>query len=160
YKDEDKSYTEFKIHENLADYNESKLKHPLPKGLIYRVFIVLRYLAKLLLFDKIGKFGTSPGRVLLTMIVTFMLFASAYYPLQEIPHFHNSMSGNSLQTGIQQHGCTLEDAAYFSAYNMLIIGYEDYHPSGITGILSVFESFIGLFLMSYFTVAFVRKVLR
>ncbi|MCK5311801.1 MAG: hypothetical protein KAJ62_06810 [Desulfobacteraceae bacterium] len=43
----------------------------------------------------------------------------------------------------------------------MTIGYGDIQPANFSGIiLSGFEGFMGLFLMSYFTVTFVRKVLR
>ena len=51
-------------------------------------------------------------------------------------------------------------AFYHSAITFLTIGYGDYYPSGIIRWLSSVEGFSGLFLMSYFTVAFVRKILR
>jgi hypothetical protein len=49
---------------------------------------------------------------------------------------------------------------YHSAITFFTIGYGDYYPSGFFRWLSSFEGFVGLFLMSYFTVAFVRKILR
>ncbi|OQY00769.1 MAG: hypothetical protein B6I20_08280 [Bacteroidetes bacterium 4572_117] len=54
----------------------------------------------------------------------------------------------------------VEKGFYHSAITFLTIGYGDYYPSGIIRWLSGVEGFIGLFLMSYFTVAFVRKILR
>jgi len=40
------------------------------------------------------------------------------------------------------------------------VGYGDCSPVGLFKFLSPIEGFIGVFLMSYFTVAFVRKILR
>ncbi len=54
----------------------------------------------------------------------------------------------------------LGKAIYYSAITFLTIGYGDYYPLGASQWLAGIEGFIGLFLMSYFTVAFVRKVLR
>jgi hypothetical protein len=51
-------------------------------------------------------------------------------------------------------------AFYHSAITFLTIGYGDYYPDGIARWISATEGFVGLFQMSYFTVAFVRKVLR
>ena len=51
-------------------------------------------------------------------------------------------------------------AFYHSAITFFTIGYGDYYPSGFFRWLSSIEGFVGLFLMSYFTVAFVRKILR
>jgi hypothetical protein len=51
-------------------------------------------------------------------------------------------------------------AFYHSAITFLTIGYGDHYPYGSIRWVSSMEGFFGLFLMSYFTVAFVRKVLR
>ncbi|MBK7710318.1 MAG: hypothetical protein IPJ37_04745 [Bacteroidales bacterium] len=40
------------------------------------------------------------------------------------------------------------------------IGYGDVYPVGLSRLVSGLEGFMGVFMMSYFTVAFVRKVLR
>jgi hypothetical protein len=49
---------------------------------------------------------------------------------------------------------------YHSAVTFLTIGYGDHYPYGMVRWVSAIEGFVGLFLMSYFTVAFVRKILR
>jgi hypothetical protein len=49
---------------------------------------------------------------------------------------------------------------YFSAITFFTVGYGDCSPVGLFKLLSPIEGFIGVFLMSYFTVAFVRKILR
>jgi hypothetical protein len=49
---------------------------------------------------------------------------------------------------------------YYSAITFFTIGYGDYFGGGIIKLLAVLEGFSGVFLMSYFTVAFVRKILR
>ncbi|MBM2816823.1 MAG: Ion channel [Ignavibacteria bacterium] len=151
YDYEDDSYVEYKRIEIKSDYISAvKRNDILWLNKLSRIII---YFFKWLVFDQVGRFGTSPVRVLKTMLVTFLFFIFLYYPLQEVPDFDDR--------GINVKGITtIEDAAYFSAYSILIIGYDDYHPKGITGFLSVVESFTGLFLMSYFTIAFVRKVLR
>jgi len=51
-------------------------------------------------------------------------------------------------------------AFYHSVVTFLTIGYGDYYPSGAVRWISGVEGFLGLFLMSYFTVVFVRKILR
>ncbi|MFH1050210.1 MAG: ion channel [bacterium] len=151
YDYEDDSYVEYKRLESKADYYESVRRKDTKW---FKKFAEgISYFLKWLILDQIGRFGTSPLRVLKSIFAAFIFFTVLYYPLQDIPNFdHKGI--------VSEGGTTLEDAAYFSAYNMLIIGYEDYHPRGITGILSVAESFSGLFLISYFTIAFVRKVLR
>jgi hypothetical protein len=51
-------------------------------------------------------------------------------------------------------------AFYHSAITFFTIGYGDYSPWGAARIVACLEGFIGVFLMAYFTVAFVRKILR
>ena len=59
-------------------------------------------------------------------------------------------------TPLQAFGSSL----YYSGITFLSVGYGDYFAWGILKPVSVLEGFTGVFLMSYFTVAFVRKILR
>jgi hypothetical protein len=52
------------------------------------------------------------------------------------------------------------NSLYYSGITFLTIGYGDYFAWGILKPVAVLEGFSGVFLMSYFTVAFVRKILR
>lgn len=151
YDDEDYAYVEFKRYENKADLYEI-LKGD--NNIFIKIITFIKFLFKWLVFDQIGHFGTSPIRVLTSMVFSFIMFSLIYLPLQQVPNFNNP------EHPISVGATSIMDAAYFSAYNILLIGYDAYHPSGITGALSVVESFLGAFLMSYFTIAFVRKVLR
>jgi hypothetical protein len=49
---------------------------------------------------------------------------------------------------------------YHSAVTFFTIGYGDVFPMRLSRVFSAFEGFMGVFMMSYFTVAFVRKILR
>jgi hypothetical protein len=49
---------------------------------------------------------------------------------------------------------------YHCAITFLTIGYGDYYPSGAIRWFSSFVGFAGLVMVAYFTVAFVRKILR
>lgn len=49
---------------------------------------------------------------------------------------------------------------YHSAITFFTIGYGDFVPVGAIRLFCGFEGFIRVFLMAYFTVAFVRKILR
>jgi len=49
---------------------------------------------------------------------------------------------------------------YHSAITMLTIGYGDHFPVGIARGLSAVQGFIGMLLLSYFTVSLVHKILR
>ena len=42
----------------------------------------------------------------------------------------------------------------------LTIGYGECTPEGFFKIIAPLEGWVGVFMMSYFTVAFVRKILR
>ena len=61
---------------------------------------------------------------------------------------------------VDDHLSIVAKAFYHSAITFLTIGYGDHFPFGAIRWMSGIEGFVGLFLMSYFTVAFVRKILR
>ena len=105
-----------------------------------------------------GRYATDPLRVLVTMLVTYLLFTLLYVLIAEFGDIHivsslYSPDDPKVLTNIQK-------AFYHSAITFLTIGYGDYYPEGISRWISSVEGFVGLFMMSYFTVAFVRKVLR
>jgi len=55
----------------------------------------------------------------------------------------------------------LANGFYHSIQSTFTLGYGDVNPNNmITLLISGGESFIGVFMMSYFTAAFVRKLLR
>ena len=99
--------------------------------------------------------GDSPVRVLISMVVTYLFFLLIYFLMP-------FLVGNEIMPSLD-HGddlSQLEIAFYHSIVTFLTIGYGDYYPTGILRWISGFEGFTGLFLISYFTVAFVRKALR
>ena len=149
YEDEDKAYIQFKRYELKADY-----KKAIRKG--GRHFFKLpKYLFGWIIFDKMGLYATSPLRVLFSMIVVYILFSFTYLllPIFEIGDIVNSVGATD---GLSY----FQTCFYHSAITFLTIGYGDYYPTGISRSISVVEGWTGLFLMSYFTVAFVRKILR
>ena len=153
YSYEDEAYVEFKRTEANAHLAEDKLKQPNLKIIAY-----IKYAFKWLIFDKMGKFATDPLRVLFTMLVTYLLFTFLYVLLAKIGDVHivSSLFEPNDPRALQPIG----KAFYHSAITFLTIGYGDYYPDGISRWISSIEGFVGLFLMSYFTVAFVRKILR
>ena len=100
----------------------------------------IKFELKKIFYEKMGGYGTKPFSIFISMIITVLAFWIIYllFFQGKSPFFH-------------------------SVITFLTIGYgSDYINinSFCAKLLSGFEGFAGLFLMSYFTVAFVRKVLR
>ncbi len=174
YEDEDEAYLEFKRYEmksKLYDGIEKPKKNIRKKRIknnfldnsivligsfihfvgfyLRRLISRLRYVSKWLVLDKMGGFGTKPMNVFISMIIVISAFSITYYFLPSTLMYEQSN---------YEKGWT---AIYHSIVTFLTIGNGNVSPEGALGILiSGFEGFIGLFLMSYFTVAFVRKILR
>lgn len=134
----------------------------------------LSYFLKLIIFDWTGGFGTKPRNVFKAMIAVIAFFSLFYLfvPFVEFnidsPNNVHIMSCNNSATSTynistQEVGNITKffDSFYYSGITFLTIGYGDISPANhFTQVASVFEGFIGIFLMSYFTVSFVRKLLR
>jgi hypothetical protein len=110
---------------------------------------------KWLVFDKIGLYATSPGRVLFSVVIFWLFFGSTYF-LVDL----SGLGKTASSVGNLDRLSTLSQSFYHSAVTFFTIGYGDVYPQGISRIVSGLEGFMGVFMMSYFTVAFVRKVLR
>jgi len=150
YEDEDRAYIMFKRYEAKSWLTEQE-----ERGGIIRMVSYVPHGFQWLVFDKIGLYATSPGRVLLSVLIFWFVFGFLYYLLELTGlGFTISSVGNpdSLSTFIQSF--------YHSGITFFTIGYGDVYPQGMSRFISVVEGFIGVFMMSYFTVAFVRKVLR
>ena len=150
YSDEDLAYLQFKRHEarHILQQNLSRSKLSYLWAYPWHMF-------RLLIFDRAGHYATNPVRVIISMIVTLTLFSLLYSVLiytgageilESIPHAHGM---NPLGIGF-----------YHSTITFFTIGYGDYYPAGIIRWISGIEGFTGVFFMAYFTVAFVRKILR
>lgn len=148
YEDEDKAYVEFKRHEARANLIESLKKSKLNALWSYPV-----HWFKEALFDKAGLYATSPLRVLATMLTVFVLFSLTYVLLI-------LTSDADIVASVNDSLSVVGRSFYHSAITFLTIGYGDHFPYKSIRWVSSLEGFAGLFLMSYFTVAFVRKVLR
>lgn len=150
YEDEDEAYIMFKRFEADSLLTEQKEKGGIKKFTSY-----IPYGFQWLLFDKIGLYATSPGRVLLSVVFFWMFFGFSYYAIELIGWGKTVSSvGNpdNLSVFIQSF--------YHAAITFFTIGYGDTYPMGISRIIASLEGFMGVFMMSYFTVAFVRKILR
>ena len=148
YNSEDRAYVEFKRCESRASLLENLKAHPW-RG-IYQYPL---YAFKWLLFDKAGLYATSPARVMITMLSSFVLFSLIYLLLLW-------QTPADIIASVDDQLSMLARSFYHSAITFLTIGYGDHYPYGAIRWVSAIEGFLGLFLMSYFTVAFVRKILR
>jgi hypothetical protein len=150
YADEDSAYVEFKRNELDADLEDAIKENP-----ISRIWKYPSYAFQWLVFDKVGLYATNPLRVLTSMVFGYIFFSLLYIIL---PYFVDAKIVSSL--GDPDKIGPIAVSFYHSAITFFTIGYGDYYPSGFFRFLSGLEGFVGLFLMSYFTVAFVRKILR
>lgn len=150
YDDEDEAYVMFKRYEA-----KSRLTKELEKGGIRKFLSYLPYGFQWLLFDKIGLYATSPGRVLFSVVFFWLFFGISYYFLELI-----GLGKTISSVGNPDNLTVLVQSFYHAAITFFTIGYGDTYPIGMSRILAGFEGFMGVFMMSYFTVAFVRKVLR
>jgi len=151
YDDEDKAYVEFKRLEQKAILEESLKKNKLSALWEYPA-----YAFKWLVFDRMGLFATAPARVLISVIFVWFIFTIIYFLLPLFgPDKISSAIGNP--ESLTYLGLCMSH----SAITFFTIGYGDTVPYGsIARLFSGFEGFVGVFMMSYFTVAFVRKILR
>lgn len=153
YDDEDLSYVEFKRCQSLSQIRGEDL----PKQKKNWLRMIPRYLAfpiKWFIFDFIGNYATKPMRILGALLINISVFSGIYtlpfIKLGGTKHFYNNVYVNRFANGL-----------YHSIQSTLTVGYGDVNPNNlITLLISGLESFIGVFLMSYFTAAFVRKLLR
>ncbi|MEA2042454.1 MAG: potassium channel family protein [Bacteroidota bacterium] len=153
YNYEDQAYVEFKRAESRGILEED-----LKQSIVLKVIGYLKYGFKWLIFEKMGRYATDPLRVLVTMLITYLMFTFFYIILAEFGNIH--IISSLFPPEDPRVLSNVQKAFYHSAITFLTIGYGDYYPEGISRWLSATEGFVGLFMMSYFTVAFVRKVLR
>jgi hypothetical protein len=150
YEDEDQAYIMFKRYDAQSWLTEQK-----EKGGIAKLASHIPYGFQWLVFDKMGLYATSPGRVLLSVVVFWIFFGSAYF-LIDLSGLGKTVSS----VGNPDHLSVLLQSFYHSAITFFTVGYGDVYPVGLSRVFSGLEGFMGVFMMSYFTVAFVRKVLR
>lgn len=153
YDDEDKAYVEFKRFE-LLSYRENGLKS---KSFMTRLKVHLNVFFQKLIFDKMGLYATNPIRVWASMLFVYLFFSIMFFVLPYIGggEIRNGLSSENVEP---MHSFFL--SLYYSAITFFTIGYGDYFPYGAMRWFAAAEGFCGVFMMSYFTVAFVRKILR
>ncbi|MCE3260408.1 MAG: Ion channel, partial [Bacteroidetes bacterium] len=153
YDDEDESYVEFKRCESKAQLEDRTSAHHHNRFLATIIYYFQKYM-----FDYIGRYATAPTRVLMNVVVAIIVYGLLYFfignYLPELGHVSTTLPVE-LNSATNFFTCM-----YYSAITFFTIGYGDYFGGGIIKLLAVLEGFSGVFLMSYFTVAFVRKILR
>lgn len=151
YSDEDKAYIWYKRFELKADVEYAVEKNPRNALWAYPTAF-----SKWLLFDKIGLYATEPIRVLFSVLVIYSLFSLLYLVMPLVADTYIDTGGGDLLQGLHP----VAKAFYYSAITFLTVGYGEYYPVGILRLFASIEGYVGVFLMGYFSVAFVRKVLR
>jgi len=150
YEDEDNAYVMFKRFEA-----QSWLSLQKEKGGIRKTAAYIPYGFQWLVYDKIGLYATSPVRVLLSVILFWIFFGIIYFWIDTL-----GLGKTVSSVGNPDNLSALIQSFYHSAITFFTIGYGDVYPMGLSRIISGIEGFIGVFMMSYFTVSFVRKVQR
>lgn len=148
YADEDKAYVMFKRFEAKSWLTEQK-----EKGGILKLLSYIPHGFKWLVFDAMGLFATNPARVLISMAAGYLLFSIIYILMI-------NFTSADIVSATPDQLSVVARSFYHSAITFFTIGYGDHYPVGAARIVSSFEGFMGVFLMAYFIVAFVRKVLR
>ena len=149
YIDEDIAYVYFKRYELKGQWDIAK-----QKGIISKLLFVPNFLFQRIVFDWIGLYATNPFRVLFSIVIVNFIFSFIYTFFYSISNYLTCMDPSV--DFVEK----LSGNLYFSAITFFTVGYGDCSPVGLFKLLSPIEGFIGVFLMSYFTVAFVRKILR
>lgn len=153
YEDEDYAYIEFKRCEALANLHLERKGTTLQK-----ITALPKYYFQKYIFDYVGRYATAPVRVLGNAGLVVFVFGLIYYFTTVF-----APGIGSVQTTLPDNLNRFQDfgnSMYYSAITFFTIGYGDYFPFGGLKLVAALEGFSGVFLMSYFTVAFVRKILR
>lgn len=153
YEDEDAAYLEFRRCEARALLNAHRIRHKYNAIWAYPQYYFQRYV-----FDYVGRYATAPTRVLVNASAAVVLYAVIYHLCTEYAPALGRVATALPENMNQVHH--FSNSLYYSAITFCTVGYGDYFAEGLVKPLAALEGFSGIFLMSYFTVAFVRKILR
>ncbi|MDX9770775.1 MAG: potassium channel family protein [Tenuifilaceae bacterium] len=148
YEDEDKSYVEY-----MRCVQKNILSKDLNSTWIGKVIAYPKYYSKVLVFDWMGLYATSPARVITSILVVQVIFSFLY-------SFFTIIGIGDVVSDLNPEPLLFFKSLYICVITFFTIGYGEFIPLGYSRILSGVLGFMGVFLMSYFTVAFVRKILR
>jgi len=148
YDDEDKAYVE------LMRCRQRHLLGEDIKGTFFSKLIAYpKMFFKLLIFDWMGLYATSPARVIVSILFVQVFFSFLF-------SFFSLLGLGEVYTGMEDQPMLFFRSLYMCVITFFTVGYGEFVPTGYSRILSGLVGFMGVFLMSYFTVAFVRKILR
>ncbi len=119
-------------------------------------------------FSKIGGYGTDPKSIIMWAMVVIGVFAVLYMWVgidygskAKILTIPEELKGSPTLACLLTLLNKFFIALYFSGITFLTIGYGDTSPANSIGmVFAIFEGFLGVFIMSYFSVAVIRKILR
>ncbi|WP_317896864.1 potassium channel family protein [Aurantibacillus circumpalustris] len=153
YEDEDAAYLEFRRCEAKANLQDALSKRGIKAVNAYPIYYFQKYV-----FDYVGRYATAPTRVLLNAMLAVVLYALIFYSFTEFFPQIGTIASTLPSELSRVHD--FWNSIYYSAITFSTVGYGDYFAEGYLKIFAACEGFTGIFLMSYFTVAFVRKILR
>jgi len=128
----------FKTFEATSILTEQK-----EKGGIKKITSYIPYGFQWFLFDKIGLYATSPGRVLISVVFFWFCFGLSYYVVELIGLGQTISAVNN-----PDNLSMLTQSFYHAAITFFTIGYGDTYPTGLSRIIASFEGFMGVFMMS------------
>lgn len=150
YNSEDLAYIQFKRNEQKADLHKS-----LKKSTWSAIWEWPLFAFKFIVIDRMGLYATSPLRVISSLIIIYFGFSLIHFVC---PYFMNTgINCIEPEAGFITR---LLDTFYYSIITFTTVGYGDCSPHGFLRTIASLEGFVGPFMMSYFTVAFARKILR
>lgn len=123
----------------------------------YREMVAKRKIAKItnplrwinfIFGDLLCAYGTSFIRVFLASLFVVFLFAELFVTTDSLLFLNKDVPVSFL------------DALYFSTVTFTTLGYGDFHAIGLMRFAAGFESFIGIAMISLFTVIVARSIIR
>ena len=107
------------------------------------------YWLNLIFGDLLFRYGTSYLNIFITSLLVMFFCAFVYYESGHLMEYNTPLAHHSFGT-----------ALYFSIITFTTVGYGDIHIIGPLRFLAATESFLGLTLVSLFTVVVARNLIR